>query len=60
MYPNYYKNGESLIIIDLNTICFTSAEIFLFHYTDNKNYDILLLDIEMGKMDLEIVALNAF
>ena len=37
--------------IDLNTICFTSAESFLFHYADNKNYDILLLDIEMGKMD---------
>ena len=37
--------------IDLNTLCFTSAENFLFHYADNKNYDILLLDIEMGKMD---------
>lgn len=30
---------------------FPSAEAFLFHYVDNKEYDILLLDIEMGKMD---------
>lgn len=27
---------------------FSSAESFLFYYTDDKNYDILLLDIEMG------------
>ena len=31
--------------------CFTSAESFLFHYAEDKNYDILLLDIEMGQMD---------
>ena len=30
---------------------FVSAENFLFHYDDNKDYDILLLDIEMGDMD---------
>lgn len=30
---------------------FHSAEAFLFHYEENKSYDILLLDIEMGKMD---------
>ncbi len=30
---------------------FPSAEAFLFEYGDNKNYDMLLLDIEMGKMD---------
>ena len=30
---------------------FVSAENFLFHYDDNKDYDILLLDIEMGSMD---------
>lgn len=30
---------------------FTSAENFLFHYAENKEYDILLLDIEMGDMD---------
>lgn len=30
---------------------FPSAEAFLFHYADNKSYDILLLDIEMGNMD---------
>lgn len=30
---------------------FPSAESFLFHYADEKDYDILLLDIEMGNMD---------
>lgn len=35
--------------IDLQV--FPSAESFLFHYADEKDYDILLLDIEMGKMD---------
>lgn len=30
---------------------FSSAENFLFHYEDENDYDILLLDIEMGEMD---------
>ena len=30
---------------------FTSAENFLFHYAGESDYDILLLDIEMGAMD---------
>lgn len=30
---------------------FVSAENFLFHYADDKAWDILLLDIEMGTMD---------
>lgn len=30
---------------------FQSAEEFMFHYEDEKNYDILLLDIEMGHMN---------
>lgn len=30
---------------------FSSAENFLFHYAEESNYDILLLDIEMGEMD---------
>lgn len=30
---------------------FSSAESFLFHYAEDKNWDILLLDIEMGAMD---------
>ena len=30
---------------------FASAENFLFHYADDKDWDILLLDIEMGAMD---------
>ncbi len=30
---------------------FASAESFLFHYAEDKRWDILLLDIEMGNMD---------
>lgn len=30
---------------------FSNAESFLFHYEENKNFDILLLDIEMGEMN---------
>ena len=30
---------------------FSSAESFLFRYAEDKNWDILLLDIEMGAMD---------
>ena len=35
----------------LSVSAFASAEEFLFHYAENKDYDILLLDIEMGDMD---------
>ena len=31
--------------------CFSSAEAFLFRYESEKDFDILLLDIEMGGMD---------
>ena len=32
---------------------FSSAESFLFHYVDDKRYDILLLDVEMKEMETE-------
>ena len=35
----------------VHTDTFTSAENFLFHYAEENDYDILLLDIEMGAMD---------
>lgn len=35
----------------VHTDTFTSAENFLFHYAEESDYDILLLDIEMGLMD---------
>ncbi len=35
----------------VQTVLFPSAENFLFHYSDKNDYDILLLDIEMGDMD---------
>ena len=35
----------------VNINVFPSAEAFLFHYVENKEYDVLLLDIEMGNMD---------
>ncbi len=36
-------------MIKINT--FPSAEAFLFHYADEKDYDILMLDIKMDRMD---------
>lgn len=36
---------------DVHTTAFGSAESFMFCYDDRKDYDILLLDIEMGDMD---------
>lgn len=45
---NKWANDYShLLSID----SFSSAESFLFHYEEDKDYDILLLDIEMGLMD---------
>jgi DNA-binding LytR/AlgR family response regulator len=35
----------------VHTDTFASAETFLFHYAEESDYDILLLDIEMGAMD---------
>ncbi len=35
----------------VQTDLFSSAENFLFHYAEKNDYDILLLDIEMGAMD---------
>ena len=37
--------------VDIDTYIFGSAESFLFHYEEDKSWDILLLDIEMGSMD---------
>ncbi len=37
--------------ISVKTEAFSSAESFLFRYAEDKNWDILLLDIEMGAMD---------
>ena len=37
--------------LDILAERFQSAEQFLFHYEEDKNYDILLLDIEMGEID---------
>ena len=37
--------------VDIQTECFPSAESFLFRYAEDKAWDILLLDIEMGTMD---------
>lgn len=35
----------------VHTDTFSTAESFLFHYAEESDYDILLLDIEMGTMD---------
>ena len=38
-------------LIDIQAEVFPSAESFLFRYAEDKDWDILLLDIEMGAMD---------
>lgn len=35
----------------ISVCCFFSAESFLFEYAENKDFNILLLDIQMNKMD---------
>lgn len=40
---------EANISVHIDTL--PSAEAFLFHYAEKKDYDILLLDIEMGAID---------
>ena len=37
--------------LQVHAECFSSGEQFLFHYEEQKDYDILLLDIEMGQLD---------
>ena len=37
--------------VNIQTEAFTTAEAFLFRYAEDKRWDILLLDIEMGAMD---------
>ncbi|MBQ8039391.1 MAG: response regulator transcription factor, partial [Lachnospiraceae bacterium] len=44
--------------ISVQSECFSSAESFLFKYAEDKTYDVLLLDIEMGKMDGVTLAKN--
>lgn len=52
---NYIKDmtrrwaAEARHVLHIDT--FVSAESFLFHYAEHKDYDILLLDIEMEGMD---------
>ena len=45
-----FKWGKSADI-DVTLRSFPSAESFLFQYEDERDYDLLLLDIEMEKMD---------
>ena len=47
LVADWAKNSGSTV----NIRTFTSAEVFLFHYTEDKCFDILLLDIEMSGMD---------
>lgn len=42
------NNWADRRLIDIQAEVFPSAESFLFRYAENKDWDILLLDIEMG------------
>ena len=48
---NMVERWAALVGHVLHTEAFSSAENFLFHYAEENDYDILLLDIEMGAMD---------
>ena len=45
---NRWGAGAGYVV---HTDTFNSAENFLFHYAEESDYDMLLLDIEMGAMD---------
>ena len=45
------NNWADRRLIDIQAEVFPSAESFLFRYAEDKDWDILLLDIEMGAMD---------
>jgi DNA-binding LytR/AlgR family response regulator len=47
LVKDWSRNSHCTVNIQL----FASAEAFLFHYADDKDFDIMLLDIEMGGMD---------
>lgn len=47
MVRRWAEKGGHIVHADL----FSSGESFLFHYAEAADYDILLLDIEMGAMD---------
>lgn len=48
---NILNHWASKRQINLQTSIFSSAENFMFQYAEEKTFDILLLDIEMGQMD---------
>ena len=48
---NFVKCWAQEANISVHIDAFPSAEVFLFHYEEKKDYDILLLDVEMGAMD---------
>ena len=45
------NNWAKQRLVDIQAEVFPSAESFLFRYAEDKDWDILLLDIEMGAMD---------
>jgi DNA-binding LytR/AlgR family response regulator len=47
LVDEWSRNSQNIVNINI----FPSAEAFLFNYEDDKDYDILLLDIEMGNMN---------
>ena len=45
------NNWAEQRLVNMQVDVFSSAESFLFRYAEDKDWDILLLDIEMGNMD---------
>lgn len=51
LLQKYLKEWADTNNIPLETSLFPSGEAFLFAWEDYKNYDLLILDIEMGKLN---------
>lgn len=51
LLAEYLKEWSLEQKLCLETIPFSSAESFLFHWEDDKAFDLLILDIEMGKLN---------
>ena len=50
LVEKYLREWSEIHSIALETVAFSNAEQFLFVWEEDKIYDLLILDIEMGKI----------
>lgn len=51
LLKKYISEWSTLKHLQLQLVDFESSEAFLFHWEDDKSFDLLVLDIEMGQMN---------